>query len=80
MFSTVNLVIKGNYTQICSSDQNCDSSVGLICQIAAGACNCPLVSTTGMCDCLYQTIKIVAFFKNSKKEILGRARLIHLQF
>ena len=65
MFSTVNLVIKVIYTQICSSDQNCDSSVGLIFQLATGACNCLIDSIIGMRDCLsnhfviaYQTIII----------------------
>ena len=43
--------IKRNYTDTCSTSTDCDQTVGLLCQISAGACNCPTTSLVGMCDC-----------------------------
>lgn len=40
-----------NYTESCTSTSDCDTTIGLFCQTTSGACNCPNISVTGMCDC-----------------------------
>lgn len=43
-----------NYSQLgCTSDLHCQSSLSLICYgyPTTSACNCPTLSTVGMCDC-----------------------------
>ena len=39
------------YSQgVCSSDSQCDTTAGLICNLGS-VCNCPTTLSTGYCDC-----------------------------
>ena len=39
------------YSQgVCSSDSQCDTTAGLICNLGS-LCNCPEILSTGYCDC-----------------------------
>lgn len=41
-----------NYTNACTNTSQCDTTQGLMCNLAGSICNCPQNSVSNMCDCL----------------------------
>lgn len=41
-----------NYTQTCSNNSDCNAVEGLTCYLSGPQCNCPMNSSSNMCDCL----------------------------